>query len=186
VSQPDEGQIEIHGRLSGLLDLGTGFHSDLTGRENVFINGVVSGLTRSEVADEFDSIIDFAELGDVVDSPLRTYSNGMQLRLAFAVAVHIMPEVLLIDEILAVGDAAFQQKCLNRIRQFKMAMCSIVVVSHDAGMIREICDSALLLSGGRVAAYGDPAEVTEKYLSGEGDGCELCGAGGAARLHSEL
>ena len=186
LGQPDEGQIEIHGRLSGLLDLGAGFHGDLTGRENVFINGVVSGLTRSEVADQFDSIIDFAELGDVVDSPLRTYSSGMQLRLAFAVAAHIMPEVLLIDEILAVGDAAFQQKCLNRIRQFKRAMCSIVVVSHDVGVIREICDSALLLSGGRVAAYGDPAEVAEKYLSGEGGGCELCGVGGSARLHSEL
>jgi lipopolysaccharide transport system ATP-binding protein len=165
ISRPDEGRIVRNGRLSGLLDLGAGFHGDLTGRENAFICGVVGGLTRKEVAARFDAIVEFAELSDVIDSPLRTYSSGMQLRLAFAVAAHIRPEILLVDEVLAVGDAAFQRKCLDRIAAFKSAGCTIVLVSHSATLVREICDEALLLREGAISAYGGSLSVTEKYLS---------------------
>lgn len=164
VARADEGRIAIRGRLSGLLALGAGFHADLTGRENVFIDGVVSGLTRAEVAQRFDSIVDFSELREFIDSPLRTYSSGMQMRLAFSVAIHTEPDVLLIDEVLAVGDAAFQRKCLDRIAHFKRSGCAIVLVSHDANLVREMCDRALLLRGGAVSAYGKPDEVVTKYL----------------------
>ncbi len=121
VGRPNEGTIEVHGRIGALLELGAGFHPDLTGRENLFINGLISGLTRSEVTTRLDSIVDFAELQDFIDNPLRTYSSGMQMRLAFAVAIHTDPEIFLIDEVLAVGDLSFQRKCLERITQLKRA-----------------------------------------------------------------
>jgi lipopolysaccharide transport system ATP-binding protein len=168
VAKPDEGRVRIQGRLSGLLALGAGFHTDLTGRENVFVDGVVAGLTRREVMRRFDSIVEFAELRDFIDSPLRTYSSGMQMRLAFSVAIHTEPDVLLVDEVLAVGDAAFQRKCLDRIAYFKRSGCAIVLVSHDVGLVREICDQALFLRSGVVAASGTAASVTEAYLSAIG------------------
>ena len=165
VSRPDEGAVEMFGRVDALLDLGTGFHPDLTGRENVYVNGVINGLTRREVTQRFDSIVAFAELEDFIDSPLRTYSTGMQMRLAFAVATHTHPDILLIDEVLAVGDAAFQRKCLDRIGQFKAEGCSIVLVSHDTELVAELCDEALWLRGGVVAAYGTGADVVKRYLT---------------------
>jgi lipopolysaccharide transport system ATP-binding protein len=166
ISQPDEGKVQIRGRLSGLLELGAGFHGDLTGRENAFITGVVAGLTRKEVARQFESIVEFAELQEVVDSPLRTYSSGMQLRLAFAVAVHVRPDVLLVDEVLAVGDTAFQSKCVNRMLEFKRRGCAITLVTHDMQTVRKFADRAILLCEGMMMAQGAAPEVVDLYLSG--------------------
>jgi lipopolysaccharide transport system ATP-binding protein len=164
VGRADEGSIEAHGRIGALLDLGAGFHPDLTGRENVFINGVISGLTRQEVARRFDSIVAFAELEPFIDNPLRTYSTGMQMRLGFAVAAHTDPEILLIDEILAVGDLAFQRKCLDRIAQFKAQGCTILLVSHDANSIQRLCDEALWLRQGKLVAYARADVVVRQYV----------------------
>jgi lipopolysaccharide transport system ATP-binding protein len=164
VGKPDEGSLQVSGRTGALIDLGAGFHADLTGRDNVFINGIISGLTRREVEQRFDSIVEFAELGDFIDSPLRTYSTGMQMRLGFAIAVHTDPEILLIDEVLAVGDIAFQQKCMERIAQFKTVGCTILLVSHDPGLISRLCDEAMWLQSGRMAAYGPAHFVADQYL----------------------
>jgi lipopolysaccharide transport system ATP-binding protein len=164
VGRPDRGSVEAHGRIGALLDLWAGFHPDLTGRENVFVNGVIAGLTRHEVARRFDSIVDFAELETFIDNPLRTYSTGMQMRLGFAVAVHTDPEILLIDEILAVGDLAFQRKCLDRIAQFKDEGCTIILVSHDANSIQQLCDEALWLRRGKFVAYGPADVVARQYV----------------------
>ena len=158
VIKPDSGMVQTKGRIGALLDLGAGFHPDLTGRENVFISGVISGLTHREVVERFDKIVAFSELEAFIDSPLRTYSTGMQMRLAFAIAVHINPEILLIDEVLAVGDMKFQRKCLERITQFKTNGCAIVLVSHDPGVVRQLCDEAIWLKDGCIVGQG-PAEI---------------------------
>lgn len=168
IGRPDEGRVTVHGRLDALLGLGAGFHHDLTGRENVYISAVVNGLTRREVAREFDSIVAFAELEEFIDFPLRTYSTGMHMRLAFAVATHTHPQVLLIDEVLVVGDVAFQRKCFDRINQFKTEGCTIVVVSHDTGLITKTCDEALWLHAGRLMAHGPANEVVDQYLAEAG------------------
>lgn len=165
IGTPEEGTIKVNGRIGGLLDLGAGFHSDLTGRENVLVGAVVAGLTRREAARRFDDIVEFAELKQFIDSPMRTYSTGMQMRLAFSVAVHTDPEVLLIDEHLSVGDVAFQTKCLNRITEFKTQGCAIVLISHSAAQIQKMCDRALWLKSGEIMAYGEPEVVAGQYLS---------------------
>ena len=165
VGRPDEGALTVRGRIDALLDLGAGFHPDLTGRENVFISGVINGLTRREVSQQFDSIVAFAELEEFIDSPMRTYSTGMQMRLAFSVATHTYPKVLLIDEVLAVGDLAFQHKCLKRIAQFKADGCTIILVSHDTGLVAQMCDEALWLNPGRVMAHGPADEVVRRYIA---------------------
>ena len=159
----DEGTVQVSGRVSGLLELGAGFHPDLTGRENVQIAGVVGGLTRREIAERLDTIIDFAELRCVIDAPLRTYSSGMHMRLAFSVAVHVDPQILLVDEVLAVGDLPFQRKCINRIRRFKKQGCTVIVVSHNLTMVRELCDDALWLELGRLKKIGTAEEVVRAY-----------------------
>ena len=163
VSRPEEGRISVHGRVGGLLELTAGFHPDLTGRENVFIGGVIRGLTRSQVQDRLDAILDFAELRHAVDRPLRTYSSGMQMRLAFAVAIHAEPDILLVDEVLAVGDAAFQQKCLDRIADLRTAGCTVILVSHDAALVQDICNDALWLREGTVVAFGGAKPVVAEY-----------------------
>ncbi|MBD2098851.1 ABC transporter ATP-binding protein [Trichocoleus sp. FACHB-591] len=165
VGRPDEGKVKINGRIGALLDLGAGFHSDLTGRENVFVSGVVAGLTRREVARRFDAIVEFAELAPFIDSPLRTYSTGMQMRLAFAVAVHTDPQVLLVDEFLSVGDISFQAKCLDRIAQLKEQGCAIILISHSAEQIQELCDQAIWLRDGQIIAYGEPGIVAGQYVA---------------------
>src|SRR5262249_30215028 len=151
--------------ISALLDLGAGFHPELTGRENVFISGTIGGLTRREVRRQFDSIVDFSELNEFIDYPLRTYSSGMQLRLAFSIAVHIDPEILLIDEVLAVGDTGFKSKCLQRISQFKADGCTIFIVTHDLSVVEELCDEALFLRAGQLIAQGAPDDVLDRYLT---------------------
>jgi lipopolysaccharide transport system ATP-binding protein len=165
VERPDEGVVTCRGRLGALLTLGAGFHPDLTGRENVFVSGVIHGLTRAEVRQRFESIVAFAEVADFIDEPVRIYSSGMQMRLRFAVAIHMEPEILLIDEVLSVGDAAFQRKCLDRIEQIKARGATIVLISHGLDQIREMCDEAIWLDAGRVSGHGAPDVVVKQYLT---------------------
>lgn len=163
VAHPNEGRIKMRGRVGALLDLGAGFHGDLTGRENVFVAAIVAGLRRREVTRRFDQIVEFAELESFIDNPVRTYSSGMMMRLAFSVAVHTDPDILLVDEFLSVGDLAFQSKCLSRIAEMKAQGCAIVLVSHDAGQVERLCDRALWLKKGTVMAYGEPTVVVGQY-----------------------
>ena len=165
IGRPDRGRIKVHGRIRALLDLGVGLHPDLTGRENVFVNGVISGLTRREVQRQFNAIVEFAELETFIDNPLRTYSTGMQMRLGFAIAVHTSPEILLIDEVLAVGDLAFQRKCIDRIAQFKQQGCTILFVSHDETQIKKLCDEVVYLRQGNLVGQGEPEVVIGQYLA---------------------
>lgn len=165
VMVPNEGSVETVGRVNGLLDLNAGMHQDLTGRENVLISGVLAGLGRNDVRMRFDDIVDFAELQEFIDSPVRTYSAGMKLRLGFSVAMHVRPDILLIDEVLAVGDLAFQMRCLERIRQFRKKGCSIILISHDMSQIAGTCDRAIWLDHGSVRAVGDPADIVASYRS---------------------
>lgn len=163
VMRASEGQVSVRGQVGGFLNFMVGFHPDLTGRENVYAAGVIAGLTRAEVRQRFDSIVDFAEVEGFIDSPVRTFSSGMRTRLAFAVTAHAFPDILLMDEVLAVGDVPFRQKCLERIGQFKEQGCTIVLVSHEAAQIRDFCDEALWLSSGRLVAHGDAGTVAEQY-----------------------
>ena len=164
VGRPTKGRVELAGRLGAILDLGVGFHPELTGRENIFVSGVTSGLTRREVAARFDAIVDFSEIGESIDKPLRTYSTGMHMRLAFAVASHSEPEVLLIDEVLAVGDLRFQEKCMGRLTGFKENGCTGMIVSHSPEQLTRLCDEAIWLHEGRVVARGSAEDVAVQYL----------------------
>jgi lipopolysaccharide transport system ATP-binding protein len=163
LGRPTTGQIQVDGRVAALLELGAGFHPQLTGRENVYVSAIISGLRRREVNALFDTIVDFAELGDFIDQPLRTYSSGMQMRLAFAVAIHVDPGVLVIDEALSVGDAHFQQKCLDRIEGFKRAGKTLLMVSHDMITVRAFCTRALWLQHGTLVGDGPVDEVVPRY-----------------------
>lgn len=163
VGRPDEGHIETNGRIGAILDLGAGFHPDLTGRENVYVNGVIGGLTRREVEQRFDEIVAFAEAESYIDNPLRTYSSGMQMRLAFSVAAHIDPQILLIDEVLSVGDLAFQKKSLDRIYRFKDQGSTIILVSHDIQQVQKLCDRVLWLRNGEMVALGNADIVVGQY-----------------------
>ncbi len=160
---PQVGDIEVSGHVSSMLELGSGFHPDFTGRENVYLNGTIHGLTRHEIEERFDDIVAFAEIPDYIDMPVRTYSSGMQLRLAFAVAAHVTPDIMLLDEILAVGDERFQRKCMRRIQDFADTGGTIIFVSHDAATVMSVCNRAVLLEGGLVIADGDPADVMPVY-----------------------
>ncbi len=160
---PTSGSIEMHGRISALLDLGAGFHPDFSGRENILINGIILGMTRAEIRARMDQIIAFSELGDFVDEPVRTYSSGMYARLAFAVATHVDPEILIVDEILAVGDEHFAKKSMAKMTEFKKAGKTIVLVTHDLGTIERWCDMAVWIDAGRVRAVGNSAALVEEY-----------------------
>ncbi len=163
VGRPDKGSLEVNGRIGALLDLGAGFHNDLNGRDNIYISGVVAGLTRRQISERFDEIVAFADLESFLDNPMRTYSSGMRMRLAFAVATNIDPDILLIDEILSVGDLTFQSKCLERINRFKHKGCTMLLVSHDVGQVEKICDSVLWLKNGKVNGFGPPKEIIRAY-----------------------
>jgi homopolymeric O-antigen transport system ATP-binding protein len=167
VGRADHGTIQVNGRVGALLDLGAGFHPELTGRENIFVSGVISGLSRREVRSQFDSIVDFSELDEFIEYPLHTYSSGMQLRLAFAIAVHVQPEILLIDEVLAVGDLLFQKKCMERISQFRASGCTILLVSHQLDTVQELCDETIFLRGGQLITQGKTSDVIKRYVSGD-------------------
>lgn len=187
IGKPDIGSVQVNGRIGALLDLGVGFQPDLTGRENAIVCGILGGLTRREVLDRLDSIIAFAEIEEFIDSPLRTYSSGMQMRLAFSTAIHTDPEVLLIDEVLAVGDLSFQRKCLERINWFKNAGRSILIVSHQPNVLREMCDEALWLQKGRLVMQGDPHDVIRQYVASQGGGLEtLHEAAAATKIFAAL
>lgn len=163
ISHPNEGQVHVEGKVAALLDLGSGFHPDLTGRENIHLNAALLGLKRKQVQEKEESIIDFAGLAEFIDEPLKTYSSGMTMRLAFSVAIELDPDILIVDEVLAVGDRAFQEKCLAKIRQFVTAGKTMLAVSHSPGMIRELCGRALWLDHGRLLMDGAIDEVIEAY-----------------------
>jgi ABC-type polysaccharide/polyol phosphate transport system ATPase subunit len=169
VISPTRGQIETAGRVAALIELGAGFHPELTGRENVFLHGSFLGLTRRQMQGRYDQIIDFAELAQFVDTPLKHYSSGMMMRLGFATAIAVDADVLIIDEVLAVGDMRFQRKCLDALHEFKQAGGTILLVAQDVGTVRRFCDRALLLSHGRAVAYGRPIDVVSEYVYGDLD-----------------
>jgi ABC-type polysaccharide/polyol phosphate transport system ATPase subunit len=164
IIEPTAGNIEVNGRVAALLELGAGFHPDLTGRENVFLNGSILGLSRGEIRKRFDSIIEFSGIGRFVDVPIRHYSSGMQVRLGFSIATAVDPDVLLIDEVLAVGDQAFQAKCLQRITEVLQQGTTLLYVSHDADTVRKICSRVVRLEEGRLHSKGGPIEVVNTYL----------------------
>lgn len=163
IYMPDEGKIVTRGKISSLLELGVGFHPDLTGEENIYLNGAMLGFNRSEMKRRFDEIVSFSEIGDFIYSPIRTYSSGMLMRLGFSVAMCVDPDILLIDEILAVGDEAFQKKCLERLGEFKSTGKTIVIVSHALDLIKKFCERAILLHEGRLVTDGNPEGVIDKY-----------------------
>jgi ABC-type polysaccharide/polyol phosphate transport system ATPase subunit len=162
--RPTSGKVNVDGRISALIELGAGFHPEFTGRENVFINGIILGLTRRQIYEKFDDIVRFSELEEFIDNPVKTYSSGMYMRLAFAIAVAVEPEVLLIDEILAVGDASFQRKCQNKMNAFKADGKTIVIVTHDFSALERYCDRVLWLDQGQLKAHGDVQSVMGMYM----------------------
>jgi ABC-2 type transport system ATP-binding protein len=164
-----KGNITVQGQVASLIELGAGFHPELTGRENIELNGLLLGLSRHEIQRRQSRIIEFAELGDFMDVPVKQYSSGMYMRLGFSIAVEVDPDILLVDEILAVGDAYFREKCLARIAGFRERGKTIVVVSHDTGLIEQLCDRALWIEGGGIAADGPPQEVVPLYLQAKAD-----------------
>ena len=163
ITVPTQGEIVIHGRLAALIEVGSGFHPELTGRENVFLSGAILGMRNREIAALFDRIVDFAGVAPFIDVPVKWYSSGMYVRLGFSVAAHLDPDILLIDEVLAVGDAMFQQHCLARIRELRRAGTTAVFISHDLDAVERLCDRALLIEGGRIAASGMPRAVIREY-----------------------
>jgi ABC-type polysaccharide/polyol phosphate transport system ATPase subunit len=167
VYRPTSGRVVVSGRVAPLIELAAGFHGDLTGRENIVLNGLLLGLSRREIMASEDRIIGFAALGDFIDSPVKQYSSGMYMRLGFAVATEVDPDILLIDEILAVGDAEFQQKCMARIEEFRQRGKTIVLVSHTAATIRQLCPRAIFLDGGTIVADGPAEEVLAKYIESQ-------------------
>ena len=163
ITKPTTGEIHVNGTLSALIELGAGFHPDLSGRENIFLNGTILGLQKNEIARKFDSIVDFAGLQRFIDTPVKRYSSGMAVRLGFAVAASIDPDVLLVDEVLAVGDAAFRLKCMNRIQELINNGTTLVFVSHNMGLVKAVCQKALFIEKGVVREYGETTEVVEAY-----------------------
>ena len=163
ILRPTEGLVTTRGRIAALLELGAGFHPELTGRENVYLNGSILGLSRKEIDSKFDEIVAFAELEDFIDNQVKFYSSGMFVRLGFAVAVHVDPQILLVDEVLAVGDEGFQRKCLDRVRQFQREGRTIMFVTHAVDLVRQICDEAVMLDHGAMVAQGDPEEVVRTF-----------------------
>lgn len=166
VLRPSEGRVTISGRVAPLLELGAGFDLELTGRENVFLNGALLGRTRREMAARFEAIVDFAELGEFIDAPMRTYSTGMVARLGFAVATDVEADLLLIDETLSVGDFEFQQKCARRIEEFRRGGASILLVSHAPDVVRSLCERVVWIESGRIMAEGAPDAVLDAFVHG--------------------
>jgi ABC-type polysaccharide/polyol phosphate transport system ATPase subunit len=165
ITKPTSGAVRVEGRISALIELGAGFHPEISGRENVFINGIMLGLTKREIQDRFDAIVDFAELREFIDAPVKTYSSGMYMRLGFAVAINVNPDVLLVDEVLAVGDEGFTHKCLDKFAEFKRSNKTILLVTHSLSLIERFCDEALWLDAGRAMSHGDPKRVVGAYLT---------------------
>ena len=166
ITEPTSGRAILRGRVVSLLEVGTGFHPELTGRENIFLNGAILGMRRAEIAKKFEEIVEFAEVGKFIDTPVKRYSSGMFVRLAFAVAAHLDPEILLIDEVLAVGDAGFQKKCLGKMGEVASQHGrTVFFVSHNMGAVRSLCEQAILIDGGRLVMSGKPGDIISHYLS---------------------
>lgn len=164
ITEPSEGRVEIRGRVASLLEVGTGFHGELTGRENVYLNGAILGMRKKEIDQSFDEIVAFAEVEEFVDTPVKRYSTGMQLRLAFSVAAHLDPEILIVDEVLAVGDASFQRKCLGRMRMARERGRTVLFVSHNIVAVMQLCTKAMWVDKGKIRAVGDLHKITGMYL----------------------
>ena len=188
ITEPSAGRVTIRGRVASLLEVGTGFHPELSGRENIYLNGAVLGMTRAEITRKFDEIVAFAELAKFLDTPVKRYSSGMYVRLAFAVAAHLEPEILLVDEVLAVGDAIFQKKCLAKMDDVTKTGRTVLFVSHNMGAILQLCSRALLLESGRVTFSGDVSEAVERYQTGvkEDSSIDLDSFTGARRGRQEF
>ncbi len=178
ITAPTEGRIEINGRVASLLEVGTGFHPELTGRENVFLNGAILGMTKAEIRRRFDEIVAFAEIEKFIDTPVKRYSSGMYVRLAFAVAAHLEPEILIVDEVLAVGDADFQKKCLGKMQDVAHGGRTVLFVSHNLIAVRKLCQSAILLTNGTITSSGGVQGVVDDYF------CSLAGRDAAPTTDS--
>jgi lipopolysaccharide transport system ATP-binding protein len=163
VTYPTAGKVVVRGRISSLIELGAGFHPELTGRENIYLNGAILGLTRQEITSRLEAIIAFSELERFIDTPVKRYSSGMYVRLGFAVAAHVEPDILLVDEVLAVGDASFRHRCVQRMKEMQQNGTTLLFVSHNMHLVRTVCDSAVLLLGGRICAEGKPSDVISEY-----------------------
>ena len=163
IIEPTSGRADLYGRVASLLEVGTGFHPDLSGRENIYLNGAILGMRRREIDARFDEIVAFAEIERFIDTAVKRYSSGMYVRLAFAVAAHLDPEILIVDEVLAVGDASFQKKCLGKIDDVTRGGRTVLFVSHNLGMVTNLCERAILLDGGRIQMSGPAAEVVDYY-----------------------
>ena len=185
ITKPTQGTVRVDGRISALIELGAGFHPEISGRENVFINGIMLGLTKREIQQRFDAIVDFAELREFIDAPVKTYSSGMYMRLGFAVAIHVDPDVLLVDEVLAVGDEGFTHKCLDKFGEFRRRGKTILLVTHSLNLVERFCDEALWLDGGRAMTHGDPKRVVGAYLTKVEEGEETLLATTTARAVEE-
>lgn len=185
ITEPTEGEVRIRGRVASLLEVGTGFHPELSGRENVFLNGAILGMTRREIRAKFDEIVAFSEVDRFIDTPVKHYSSGMYVRLAFAVAAHLEPEILIVDEVLAVGDGAFQRKCLGKMGDISKSGRTILFVSHNLTAVRSLCTKGLMLQGGKLVAEGSADDVVRRYLhetSGAGSGANQWTASAGDRL----
>ena len=169
ITEPTEGRVDVFGRVASLLEVGTGFHPELSGRENVYLNGTILGMKKVEIDRKFDEIVDFSGIEKFIDTPVKRYSSGMQVRLAFSVAAHLEPEVMLVDEVLAVGDAAFQKKCLGKMEEVSSGGRTVLFVSHNMAMITSLCPSSILLDQGRVVAMGPSSQMVLKYLGRDVD-----------------
>jgi len=165
ITEPTEGQVTLRGRVASLLEVGTGFHPELTGRENIFLNGAILGMTRAEIKRKFDEIVAFAEVDKFLDTPVKRFSSGMYVRLAFAVAAHLEPEILIVDEVLAVGDASYQEKCIAQMRKFASTGRTVLFVSHNMGVVVTLCQRGLLLEGGTICASGTSEAIVSSYFA---------------------
>lgn len=173
IVDPTKGRIEINGRLASLLEVGTGFHPELSGRENVFLNGSILGMSRSEIARKFEEIVAFAEVGKFIDTPVKRYSSGMYVRLAFAVAAHLEPEILVVDEVLAVGDSEFQKKCIGKMKEVSSDGRTILFVSHNMAAVQNLCNKSIFLKHGELVDYGDTSLILPKYLKSTDQGSSV-------------
>src|SRR6266446_8998104 len=185
ITKPTAGTVRVAGRVSALIELGAGFHPEISGRENVFINGIMLGLTKRDIQHRFDEIVEFAELKEFIDAPVKTYSSGMYMRLGFAVAIHVNPDVLLVDEVLAVGDEGFTHKCLDKFAEFRRRNKTILLVTHSLNLVERFCDEALWLDGGHAMAHGDPKRVVGAYLTKVEEGEEALLASTTAKAVEE-
>src|SRR6187399_2867568 len=165
ITKPTSGIVRVRGRISALIELGAGFHPEISGRENVFINGIMLGLSKREIEKRFDEIVEFAELADFIDEPVKTYSSGMYMRLGFSVAINVDPDVLLVDEVLAVGDEGFTHKCLDKFSDFKRRGRTVLLVTHSLGLVERFCDEAIWIDEGRKKTEGDPMRVIDMYVA---------------------